>query len=320
MDTKTALRIERIQTVAQDVKCFDLVSVNETELAPFEAGAHLELQLPNHLARSYSLMNAPGERHRYQIAVHLSPASSGGSRYMHENLQENDVLLASLPRNNFPLDESDSVRHHCLIAGGIGITPMLSMAQRLNALGRSWELHYGARTPAHAAFAAEAQALAQASGNRAFFYFDQEPGGQPMDLAGLGAAALQDTHLYCCGPRGMLDAFELATSHCRERAHVEYFTAKSQAALEGGFTLELARSGLTLQVPRGRSILDVVFDAGISVPSSCREGICGSCETRILAGAADHRDALLSEAEQNANQTMMICCSGAKSTRLVLDL
>lgn len=318
MDAKTALRIAHTDTVAEEVKCFDLVSVNGAELPPFEAGAHIELQLPNHLARSYSLLNAPGERHRYRIAVHCSPASTGGSRYMHESLQENDVLLASLPRNNFPLLETAA--HSCLIAGGIGITPMLSMAHRLNALGRSWELHYGARTRAHAAFIAEAQALAEASGNRVACYFDQEPGGQPMDLAALGRAAAPGTHLYCCGPRGMLEAFEAATAHCRDSAHVEYFSAKSEAALDGGFTVELARSGKTLAVPPGRSILDVVFDAGISVPSSCREGICGSCETRILAGQADHRDALLSEAEQRANQTMMICCSGARSARLVLDL
>ena len=318
MDTKTALRIARIDTVADGVKCFDLVPADGTELAPFEAGAHIELQLPNHLARNYSLLNAPGERHRYQVAVHLSPASTGGSCYMHEDLQENDVLLASLPRNNFPLHEAAA--HSCLVAGGIGITPMLSMVHRLNALGRSWELHYGARTRAHAAFVAEVQALAEASGNRVTCYFDQEPGGQPMNLAALGQAAAPGTHLYCCGPRGMLEAFEAATAHCKDRAHVEYFSAKSEAALDGGFTVELARSGKTLQVPPGRSILDVVFDVGITVPSSCREGICGSCETRIFAGEADHRDALLSEAEQQANQTMMICCSGSKSAKLVLDL
>lgn len=318
METKTALRIARIQTVAEGVKCFELVPAAGAALAPFDAGAHIELQLPNQLVRSYSLLNAPGEQHRYLIAVHHSSTSTGGSRYLHESLQENDEVLASLPRNHFPLHEAAT--HSCLIAGGIGITPLLSMVHRLNALGRSWELHYGARTRTHAAFLAQLEALAQASGNRVHCYFDQEPGGQPMNLAALGQAAAPGTHLYCCGPRGMLEAFESATAHCRERAHVEYFSAKSEAALNGGFTVELARSGKTLQVPPGRSILDVVFDAGISVPYSCREGICGSCETRILAGEADHRDAVLSEAEQQANQSMMICCSGAKGAKLVLDL
>ncbi|KRB87448.1 PDR/VanB family oxidoreductase [Noviherbaspirillum sp. Root189] len=318
MDTKTPLRVQRIHDAALGVKLFDLVHVDECALTPFEAGAHIELQLPNHVLRSYSLLNAPGEQHRYQIAVHNSPDSKGGSRYMHESLQEGDVLLSSLPRNNFLLDES--AEYSCLIAGGIGITPLLSMARRLNALGQRWELHYCARTGAHAAFADEVRALAAASGNAAYFYFDQEPGGQALDLAGLCRRVPGNAHLYCCGPKGMLDAFEQATEHCRDRAHVEYFTAKSEAALDGGFTVELARSGTTLHVPAGRSILDVVFDAGVSVPSSCREGICGTCETRILAGEADHRDALLSDAEKLANKSMMICCSGAKSKVLVLDL
>lgn len=318
MDTKTPLRVQRIDDVAFGVKLFELVHVDGIALAPFEAGAHIEVQLPNHLMRSYSLLNAPGEQHRYQIAVHNSPASTGGSRYMHESLKEGDVLLASLPRNNFLLNETAG--YSCLIAGGIGITPLLSMAHRLNALGRRWELHYCARTAAHAAFVDELRMLAATSGNAAHFYFDQEPGGQPLDLIALERSVSGNTHLYCCGPRGMLDAFEQATAHCRERAHVEYFTAKSEAALDGGFIIELARSGKTLHVPAGSSILDVVFEAGVSVASSCREGICGSCETKILAGEADHRDALLSDAERSANKSMMICCSGAKSSRLVLDL
>jgi vanillate O-demethylase ferredoxin subunit len=318
MDTKIPLRVQRIRNVASGVKSFDLVHVDGACLTPFEAGAHIEVQLPNHLLRSYSLLNQPGEQHRYQIAVHKSPTSTGGSRYMHESLQEGDVLLASLPRNNFPLNES--AEHSCLIAGGIGITPLLSMAHRLNALGKKWELHYCARSPAHAAFAEEVSSLAATSGNVARFYFDQVPGGLALDLAALELSLSNDTHLYCCGPGGMLEAFEEATARRGERAHVEYFTAKSEAALEGGFIVELARSRRTLQVPAGRSILDVVFDAGISVPSSCREGICGTCETGILAGEADHRDALLSDAERAANKSMMICCSGSRSNRLVLDL
>lgn len=321
MDTQS-LRVERIQTVALGVKLFELVPADganpDSLLAPFEAGAHIELQLSPSLARSYSLLNAPGERHRYQIAVHLCPHSAGGSRAMHESLRAGDVLQASLPRNHFPLNETAA--RSCLVAGGIGITPLLSMAHRLNALDKPWELHYCARTAAHAAFADEIRALAAASGQSAHLYFDQEPGGQALQLAALAQRTAPGTHLYCCGPRGMLDAFEQATAHCRDRAHVEHFSAKAEAALQGGFTLELARSGRTLQVPPGRSILDVVQAAGISVPSSCREGICGSCETRILAGQADHRDALLSSAEQEANESMMICCSGARSEKLVLDL
>jgi vanillate O-demethylase ferredoxin subunit len=318
MDTPIALRIARIDDAALGVKAFELVPVDAAPLPAFEAGAHIELQLPNHAVRCYSLKNAPGETQRYQIAVHHVPDGGGGSRYMHESLHAGDVVLASAPRNNFPLNESAA--HSCLIAGGIGITPLLSMLHRLNALGHSWELHDCARTAAHAAFRDELSALAAAGGNSCHFHFDREPGGRSLDIGALVHGLPEHTHLYCCGPQGMLVSFEAATAHCPERRHVEYFAAKAQAATEGGFVVELARSKLSLPVPPGRAILDVVLAAGVSVPTSCREGICGSCETRILSGQADHRDALLTPEEQAQNQSMMICCSGARSPVLVLDL
>lgn len=318
MQSNIPLRIQRIDEVAVGVKAFELIHAEGLPLAPAEAGAHIELQLPESLRRSYSLLNAPGETHRYQIAVHRTPDSAGGSRYIHESLQVGDVVLASAPRNHFPLHEA--ARHSCLVAGGIGITPLLSMAHRMNAAGLSWELHFCARTPAHAAFAEEVRALAVTTGNACHFHFDQVPGGQPLDIGAMVRSLPDDAHLYCCGPTGMLAAFETATAHCADRRHVEYFAAKAEAAIKGGFSIELARSKLTLDVPPGRSILDVVLAAGISVTTSCREGICGSCETRILEGEADHRDALLTEEEKLQNQSMMICCSGAMSRKLVLDL
>lgn len=318
MDSLIPLRVARIQKVALGVKAFELVHAEGLPLVPVEAGAHIELHLPNQLQRSYSLLNAPGEAHRYEIAVHLSPDSKGGSRYLHEEARVGDVIPSSPLRNHFPLDEE--APHTCLIAGGIGITPLLAMAQRLTALGRSWELHFCARTPDHAAFAEQVHALAAASGNACHFYFDQVPGGVALDIAALVQRLPSQTHFYCCGPKGMLESFERATAHCIKRRHLEYFGAKAEAAVDGGFEIELARSAMTLQVPKGRSILDVVLDAGISVAVSCREGICGSCETKILQGEADHRDSLLSPQEQAQNKSMMICCSGAKSARLVLDL
>ncbi len=318
MDTKIPLRITSCRDEALGVKAFELVHAEGLPLAPVEAGAHIELHLADQLQRCYSLLNAPGETHRYQIAVHLSPDSKGGSKHVHKRWQVGEVVLASAPRNHFPLQESAA--HSCLIAGGIGITPLLAMAHRLNALGRSWELHYCARTPAHAAFLDDVQRLAAHSGNACHFHFDHAPGGAPLNIAALVHSLPQETHLYCCGPKGMLESFEAATADRLERRHVEYFGARNEAALEGGFTVELARSKLVFNVPAGRSILDVVLDAGIEVPTSCREGICGTCETRILAGEADHRDALLMKEEQEGNRSMMICCSGAKSSRLVLDL
>lgn len=313
------LRVQRIDDVALGVKAFEMAHADGLALPPAQAGAHIELQLPGGLARSYSLLNAPGETQRYVIAVHRTPDSAGGSRHMHESLNVGDALVASAPRNHFALDEA--ARHTCLIAGGIGITPLLSMAHRMNATGQSWELHVCARTPAHAAFADEVRALAAAGANAScHFHFDQVPGGQPLDIDALVRSQPDDVHFYCCGPTGMLAGFEAATAHCAQRRHVEYFAAKAEAAVAGGFSVELARSRLTLEVPPGRSILDVVLDAGIAVATSCREGICGSCETRILEGEADHRDALLSPEEQALNQSMMICCSGARSRKLVLDL
>ncbi len=318
MESTISLRVRRIDDVALGVKAFELGRADGQPLAPADAGAHIELQLPGALMRSYSLLNAPGETHRYVIAVHRTPGGAGGSRHMHESVKVGDAIAASAPRNHFALDEA--ARHSCLIAGGIGITPLLSMAHRLNAKGRSWELHVCARTPAHAAFADEVRTLAAASGNTCHFHFDQVAGGQPLDIGALVRDRPDDVHFYCCGPAGMLASFEAATAHCTQRRHVEYFGAKSKAAVAGGFAVELARSKLTLEVPPGRSILDVVLEAGISVATSCREGICGSCETRILEGEADHRDALLSPEEQAQNRSMMICCSGARSRKLVLDL
>lgn len=318
MVTTIPLRVARIHDAASGVKAFELFHADGLPLAPVEAGAHIELHLSDRLQRSYSLLNAPGETHRYQIAVHFTPDSKGGSRYMHESLRVGDMVFASAPRNHFPLNESAG--HSCLIAGGIGITPLLSMAHRLNALAHSWELHYCARTPAHAAFLAEVQTLVAAGANACHLHFDQVPGGRALDIGELVARLPSDAHLYCCGPKRMLESFEAATGNCPERRHVEYFGAKDDAAVAGGFSVELARSGLTLDVPPGHGILDVVLAAGISVPTSCRQGICGSCETRILEGEADHRDALLTPEEQAQNKSMMICCSGAKSRKLVLDL
>lgn len=313
-----SLRIQKIQEPALNVRLFTLVNTEDKALPLFEAGAHIEVMLPNGLPRSYSLLNRPGETGFYQIAVHLSPNTTGGSRYMHEGLAEGGTLPCSLPRNHFPLHPE--AENTCLIAGGIGITPLKAMAHQLNAEGKRWQLHYCARTPEHAAFVDELQTMANHGGNKLQCYFDGVPGGKPLNINALIADSSADTHFYCCGPNSMLQGYEEATAGCRERAHMEYFSAKSEAALEGGFEVELVRSGLVLNVPAGKSILDVVMSAGVNVPTSCREGICGSCETRIIQGEADHRDAVLTPEEQQENTTMMICCSGAKSSRLVLDL
>ena len=319
MEHNILLKVARIKDVALDIREIEFVSADTNLVLPeFEAGAHIEIKLKDDLYRSYSLANDCSETHRYVVAVHRSPDSKGGSSYIHQSLKEGDLIFSTPPRNNFPLDESTD--HYVLIAGGIGITPILAMAYRLNALGKSWTVHYCARTREHAAYQDQLAELSEKSGNQVQYYFDYEPNGQSLNLAELAQNTAVESHFYCCGPKGMLNAFEAATEHRKETAHLEYFSAKEEAALDGGYEIELAKSNLILKVPAGKSILDVVFEAGISVPSSCREGICGSCETAILCGEADHRDALLSDEEKESNQTMMICCSGAKSKKLVLDL
>mgnify|MGYP001240479010 CR=1 FL=1 len=290
-------------------------------LPPFSAGAHVDLQLADRLVRSYSLINSQDERHRYRIAVSKSPSSKGGSRHMHERLRPGDVIDIGAPRNNFPLHEAAA--HSVLIAGGIGITPILGMIGRLERLGRSWKLYYCARTRRDAAFLETLEAFEAAAPGRVFLNFDHEPGGSVLDLGSIIAGGGPGTHFYCCGPAAMLEAFRSAASAASvepERVHFEYFAPPEPIVASGGFTVVLARSGLSLPVPPGRSILEVVLEAGIEVANSCREGICGSCETPVLDGIPDHRDYVLSQREHEANRSMMICCSGSRSEKLTLDL
>ena len=287
-------------------------------LPAFTAGAHVDLYLPDGLVRSYSLANPQDERHRYVIAVQREPESRGGSRQLHQRLHAGDLVTIAPPRNNFPLAED--ARHSILIAGGIGITPIWCMAQRLEALGRAFELYYCVRRRALAAFLDPVEAMAARRPGCVHVTFDAE-GDAMLDMAALAARAAPDAHLYCCGPLAMLDAFEAATAgHAPAFVHVEYFTAREVPATEGGFTVVLARSGARVEVPHGSTIIDALFKAGVDVPHSCLEGVCGTCETKVISGEPDHRDLVLTDAERAAGKTMMICCSGSKSDTLVLDL
>jgi tetrachlorobenzoquinone reductase len=312
------VRVTSATWEADGILSFELRPLAGETLPPFTAGAHIDLQLPGGLGRSYSLINPQDERHRYVIAVQNDRASRGGSRYIHDGLRLGDVLTILPPRNDFALVEDAA--HVVLIAGGIGITPLWAMVQRLAALGRSFELFYGVRTRANAAFLASLEALV-ASGARIHLHVDDEAGGAFLDLGAIVARAGADTHLYCCGPAAMLAAFAAATAD-RPPAlvHVEYFTTQEPAATEGGYVVELARSGRSFTVPAGKTILETLLAAGLEPPYSCMEGVCGTCETTVLQGVPDHRDMVLTDAEHAANRTMMICCSGCKGDRLVLDL
>jgi vanillate O-demethylase ferredoxin subunit len=309
------VRVKAATWEAPHVTSFELRPLDGGELPAFTAGAHIDLRLGNGLARSYSLTNSQDERHRYVIGVQKDRASRGGSKWVHENLRVGDIVSIDGPRNNFALDEAAG--QSILIAGGIGITPILCMARRLSALRHDWRLVYCARRRADAAFLDDLAAF----GSRVSFNFDEEPGGRLLDIAGVVRAAPADAHLYCCGPAPMLAAFEAATAELpRERVHVEYFGAKEAPAAAGALKVLLARSGREFVVPQGKSILETLLDAGLDVAHSCTQGVCGACETKVLEGVPDHHDLVLTEAEQASGNTMMICCSRAKSERLVLDL
>jgi tetrachlorobenzoquinone reductase len=313
------VRIKRISYEAESINSYELVALASGDLAAFTAGSHIDLHLSNGMIRSYSLVNDPSERHRYVIAVNKDAASRGGSAFVHETLRTGDVITISHPRNNFALHEDAG--HSVLIAGGIGITPLLSMIRRLEALGCSWELFYAARTRLTAAFLDELNSLRPQPCANLHLNFDQEPSGRMFDLSEIVRNAPSNAHLYCCGPVPMLEAFEAATrDRPTEHVHVEYFKAKEKPAAEGGFEVKLAQSKRTIQVEAGKTILNALLDAGIAVNYACTEGVCGTCETRVIEGVPDHRDLFLSKEEQATNKTMMICCSGAKSGTLVLDL
>lgn len=303
---------------ADGILGIELVPLTPNTLLPApEAGAHVDLHLGNGTVRSYSLTN-PGERHRWTVAVNRDVQSRGGSRWIHEMLRPGATLQVGDPRNHFALDET--APHSVLVAGGIGITPLLAMARRLAAVGRPWTLHYAARNRAQMAFVEPLRELAERSGATLDLRCDHE-GDAPLDLRAIVAALPEGAHVYACGPAGLLAAFEAAAAGLpRERVHLERFASNQEAAAEGGFTVKLARDGRSIAVAQGQSILAALIAVGIEPPNSCREGICGTCETRVIAGTPDHRDLVLSDAEKAAGDRMMICCSGAKTPTLELDL
>jgi ferredoxin-NADP reductase len=308
------VRLTAIRYAARDTNLFEFRRPDGKPLPPYEPGAHIDLHLPNGLVRNYSLTVAKPDPAAYTFGIKRDPASRGGSRYIHDELRVGKTVKISAPRNNFPLKEDAA--HTILLAGGIGITPIWCMVQRLVELGRSWTLHYACRSRADMAFLPSLEGM---SGPR--FHFDDEHGGKVLDVAAIVGAAPKDAHLYCCGPTPMLQAFESATaSWPRAQIHIEYFTPKAEPAKKGGFTVELARSGQEFFIPEGHSILQVLLDEGIDVDYSCELGICGACEQRVISGIPEHRDSILSEEEQAENTRVMICCAGCKTDRLVLDL
>ncbi|NBF13429.1 PDR/VanB family oxidoreductase [Pseudomonas sp. Fl4BN1] len=309
------LRVTGYSAQARDVMQIELAAIDGRPLPPFTAGAHLEILLDGHGLRHYSLLNDPAERHRYVLAVGLAPDTRGGSRYLHQQLRVGDTLACSAPRNGFALDQD--LERYCLLAAGIGITPILSMARWCQAQGRDWRLIYCARNQHRAAFY---EVLRELASERVSWHFSDEPGGR-LDPGQLLNSLRDGEHLYGCGPASLLDALQAQAGALAERLHFERFSAAPvSVAGEQGFNLVLRRQGLSLWVPPSQSILETLEAHGIQVPFACRSGICGSCETTVCAGVPEHRDLILSDAEKAAGRSLMVCVSRTSSATLELDL
>lgn len=313
-ETRT-VEVAVAQREAIDIVSLELLPLRGQSLPPFTAGAHIDVHLPDGECRQYSLANSPRERNRYLIAVKLERRGRGASRYLHEHTRAGSRLVIGPPRNKFALPPGEAPL--LLIAGGVGITPIMSMIHEAEATGRRWRLHYAARSRAHAAFVDD---LARYGEERVRFWFSEA--GERLELNHALADADAATHLRCCGPARLMQEVEAATAtwDC-SRVALEWFHAGSPVeAPDISFEVELHRSGLTLSVPAGTSLLEVLREHGIDVPYACLEGVCGTCETRVLAGEVEHRDHLLSREERAANRTMMVCVSRARSGKLVVDL
>lgn len=316
--TVLKLRVAAVQAEARDVMRLELRDPQGGTLPAFEPGAHLTLHLPNGLQRQYSLAGDWRERDRYVLGVGRAAASRGGSDFVHAMLRAGSDIACSVPANNFAL-VPDAPRY-LFVAGGIGITPILAMLRWCEATGKSWKLVYAARSRVRMGFYEELQAF----GDKVRFHCDDEQGG-PLAVAALMSGVEPGTHVYCCGPAPLMEAVREHGAPLGEQAlHFEWFSAPAAnepaAEAEGGFWIDLKRSGTSLHVPPEQSILEVLEANGHEVPFSCREGLCGTCETGVCEGEPDHRDYVYPPSQRDSLETMLVCVSRAKSPRLVLDL
>ena len=304
--------VRRVADVAEGVRTFDLTDPEDWALPPFNAGAHIDVHLPSGAVRQYSLYGDPAEAHRYRIAVRREDAGRGGSLAFHRDIGEGAILPVSLPRNHFPLRDGP---HHLLIAGGIGITPLLSMIEVLRRDEVSFELHYCSRTPESTAFLPELAPLAERG--VVSHYFSRIARPQRLDVAGLLARTRPDSHIYCCGPRTLIDAVIAAGAAFAGRLNVEFFGSTPSIG-QAAYEVHLARSGRTIPVAPGETMLNALREAGVDVPSSCEGGVCLECKTRFLDGTPVHRDLVMSAADRR--QYLTPCVSGCAGAQLVLDL
>jgi len=314
------VRVERKAQEAMEIVTFELVGLGGQSLPPFSAGAHIDVHVPGGITRQYSLCNDPTETHRYLIGVLRDPQSRGGSRALHDQVQVGDVLSISSPKNHFTLvhDAPNSL----LLAGGIGITPLLCMAERLSMTGARFNLHYFSRSPERTAF--RTRIASSGFADSVHFYYDTETSEQPFDLATILKTQPPDTHLYVCGPRGFMDtvlfnarSMGWPTSHL----HYEFFSGEvTPSGQDGGFEVKVASSGRVVKVGKGETVVAALAAAGVEILTSCEQGVCGTCLTRVLAGKPDHKDSYLTPEERVAEDQFLPCCSRSKSPLLVLDI
>jgi ferredoxin-NADP reductase len=316
------VRVKSVTWEAPGIHSYELVPLSQAQLPAFSAGSHIDVILPNGMTRQYSLHNSPDERHHYMITVLHVPQGRGGSDALHAKTRPGDIFSISEPRNHFELVEGAS--RYVLVAGGIGVTPLIAMMARLAQLKSDYVLHYCCRSRETAAFSNTLEALVS-TGHVVF----HEDGGVPAN--GLNAAELLDepqagTHVYCCGPTGLMTAVRQATGRwAPNTVHFESFaphapisSPASDRAEDAEFEVELASTGRVVPVSHDQTILEALRAAGLSIDSSCEAGTCGACKTRYLDGEPDHQDFVLSTAEQQ--EYLMVCVSRSNSSRIKLDL
>ncbi len=309
------LRVTRHEKVADGIHIFEFRDGGGKELPLFTAGAHVAIRTPSGLLRKYSLCNDPAERDRYLVAIKREVTGRGGSINLIDAVKAGDDLLVAPPVNDFGLPQRAT--DFLFIAGGIGVTPMMAMIREVQAQKKRFRLYYLSRSPETTAFRDELSAPEFAGS--VVIHYDQGDPARSLDLKPILAERKNREHLYCCGPRPLMEAVRAMTDHWSPTAvHFEAFSeAETHKATDTAFKVKLARSGEVLEVPVTKTILEVLRDHGLEVPSSCETGTCGTCRTKMLAGEADHRDLVLAEHERK--DTIMICVSRARTDEITID-
>jgi vanillate O-demethylase ferredoxin subunit len=320
MDRLRRVKVTARQELADGIAGYELAAVDGSTLPDFKAGAHIDLHIPGGLVRQYSLCELPGEQQRYRIGVLRDPQSRGGSARLLNEVREGDELAIGEPRNHFGLHDGDG--HSILFAGGIGITPILCMAQQLTREGRPFEMHYCGRSLSRMAFVEQLRGSRYV--DRVRIHVDDGPPEQQLDARSAIGAPAVDRHLYVCGPTGFMGHI-LATARAlgwtEERLHREYFAAPAlDHSADGPFELEIQGTGRVIPVAADQSAAQALLDAGVAIELSCEQGVCGTCITKVVEGIPDHRDLYFTDEEHARNDRFTPCCSRARTRRLVLEL